>query len=409
DREGFLRAVEAAVAGEEERVDRHYRIRHASGDWIWIWHRGLVVRDRRGRPVKLTGAFLDVTGQKCAEGALQARTRELEIVLDTVPAGVWFSYDPQVRRVARNRYAATLTGAPDPVSPGPDDAADQTLFLRDGRPAPRDQLPLQRALRGDELVGEEYALRVPGGPDRILLISARALRDEADAIVGAVSIAVDITERKRADEERRLLVNELNHRVKNTLAIVQSLAAQTLRGHEVEHAAAKAFTDRIANLARAHDLLTRESWEGVSLDDLVRQLAEPYDPGDRRRIAASGPPVRLEPRVALALAMALHELATNAAKYGSLSRDGGGVAVAWAATREGGTGRPTLRLRWAERGGPPVEPPRRRGFGTRLLERVLATEPGGGVTTTFAPDGLVCEIRLELADVGGVAAPVESP
>jgi two-component sensor histidine kinase len=85
------------------------------------------------------------------------------------------------------------------------------------------------------------------------------------------------------------------------------------------------------------------------------------------------------------------------------------VAVAWAATREGGTGRPTLRLRWAERGGPPVEPPRRRGFGTRLLERVLATEPGGGVTTTFAPDGLVCEIRLELADEGGVAAPVESP
>ena len=200
-------------------------------------------------------------------------------------------------------------------------------------------------------------------------------------------MSLDITERKRAEDRQKLLVNELNHRVKNSLATVQSIAAQTLRSITSPEFFREAFESRLIALSHTHDLLTRESWEGASLREVVD--------GELRAMAAEdrvtfdyASDLRLNPKAAVALGMGIHELATNAVKYGAWSVPGGEVIVAW---RQDGD---LLRLSWTERGGPPVNNPTRRGFGARLLERGLAAELSGGVELTYDPTGLVCHMAL---------------
>jgi PAS domain S-box-containing protein len=219
-------------------------------------------------------------------------------------------------------------------------------------------------------------LGVDGAPDRILVVSR------------------DMTERQKAEEHRELLIHELNHRVKNTLATVQSIAAQTLRGADVDASVRETFEARLFALASAHDVLTEESWDGARLRDIVDRVLRPYLAREGR-FAIEGPDVRLSPQSALALAMALHELATNAAKYGALSSETGRVSVVWATAGRDGSRR--LLLRWAESGGPPVEPPRRKGFGSRLIERGFAGELGGEARIAFEPAGVVCAIDVPLA------------
>jgi PAS domain S-box-containing protein len=220
-------------------------------------------------------------------------------------------------------------------------------------------------------------------------------------VLGYVGMAVDVTESRRAeaelrDSERhlRLMVDELNHRVKNTLAIVQGLAQQSFRGGGVSIDVRSSFEGRLAALAAAHDLLTRRNWEGAELRDLVVAVVAAHCD---ERATIDGPPVQLPPKLAVTLALALHELCTNAAKYGALSVPAGRVSVAW--TNEHGH----LSLRWQESGGPPVATPRRRGFGTRMIERALASEDGGGARIEFHCEGLVCEIEADLPS----AAPQE--
>ena len=199
--------------------------------------------------------------------------------------------------------------------------------------------------------------------------------------------AAEAAQRLRAENHLRLLVLELNHRVKNNLATVQAIAAQTLRGTESAAGARESFTQRIAALARAHDLLTREQWAGVDLDEVAHCVLDALTEG-RDSIVIDGPHARLDPKSALALSMAFHELGTNALKYGGLSRPEGSVTLAWTAEPDG-----ALRLTWTESGGPPVSPPSRRGFGSRLLERGLASELHGEVELRFEPDGVVCTIH----------------
>jgi two-component sensor histidine kinase len=199
-------------------------------------------------------------------------------------------------------------------------------------------------------------------------------------------------ERARAEQHQLLLINELNHRVKNTLASVQGIAFQTLRG-EVSLAEARArFEARLMALSAAHNLLTEETWGGASLERVVSDAIE-HLAGEAGRFDVAGEPLRLAPRAALALAMALHELGTNAAKYGALSVEGGRVSIAW--TQSGDR----LQLQWSETGGPPVVPPTRRGFGSRLIERGLAADLGGVASLRFDPGGLRCDIRASLAAI----------
>jgi two-component sensor histidine kinase len=198
----------------------------------------------------------------------------------------------------------------------------------------------------------------------------------------------DLTERKEAEELQRLMVNELNHRVKNSLATVQSIAMQTLRGAGDTETARHALDQRICSLARAHDLLTARNWAGAALGDVVAQAVEPFVAS---RFAVSGPALDVRPRHALALSMALHELATNAVKYGALSVPDGVVRIAWRVEGQ------TLVLHWREAGGPPVSPPSRRGFGSRLLERSLVADLGGHVQVDYAASGVVWEIAAKLS------------
>ncbi|MET3665267.1 PAS domain S-box protein [Caulobacter sp. 1776] len=207
----------------------------------------------------------------------------------------------------------------------------------------------------------------------------------------------DITDRRRAEELQRLLVNELNHRVKNTLATVQSVAGQTLRNAADLGDARDSLTTRLLALARGHDILTRESWDGAELADVAASVVAAH--GDAGRFTLEGPSVRLAPKAALALSMALHELMTNAAKYGALSNEDGQVRLTWKRTKTADAGE-RLRMTWEEIDGPPVSTPTRQGFGTRLITGGLARELGGQVRLDYPPGGVVCEIDAELARTG---------
>jgi PAS domain S-box-containing protein len=224
-----------------------------------------------------------------------------------------------------------------------------------------------------------------------------------------VMIISDITARKRVENEQqhyqgqlRLLINELNHRVKNTLATVQSMAAQTLRNEPEPAVAFEKFESRLLGLSQVHDVLTRESWHGAGLREVADRALAPFTEAAGRTVI-EGPSVWLQPGGALTMALIFHELATNAMKYGALSRPEGQVALSWIYDAEARA----LRLTWSESGGPPVAPPTRRGFGSRLIERSLRGEMKGAATMDYRPEGLVCVMEVTLSGPipGGALAP----
>lgn len=223
------------------------------------------------------------------------------------------------------------------------------------------------------------------------------------ALVGEALAAAGVAIERR-DQQRQLLINELDHRVKNTLAMVQAIVQQTLRLQGNCADATEAVTRRLVALARVHDVLTRESWAGASLHELVRDISATQ--GDSvSRIIAEGPSVWLSSGLALSLSLALNELATNAIKYGALSNDRGVVNIDWSVADQG-VGQKLL-LRWAEQGGPVVRPLTREGFGMRMLRRSLARSLGGEVYMDFRPEGLVCTIEASISETAG-PAPAEN-
>ncbi|MBV8682480.1 MAG: PAS domain S-box protein [Caulobacteraceae bacterium] len=234
----------------------------------------------------------------------------------------------------------------------------------------------------------EGRFRRPDGTLRIIQIYGRPRFDGAGRFSGHVGIATDVTEIRAAEHRQRLLINELNHRVKNALAMVQALVRQTLREHHSPKELATAIEGRIMALAAAHDVLTRQRWAGAELGALAKEATRPYS--DDGAFTFSGPVVSIAPKSAIALSMALHELATNAVKHGALTSPDGRVSVAWSAAAG------AVSLEWRETGGPPVAPPGRAGFGSRLLGRVLEGELGGPAEVDYAPTGLVCRIRAPL-------------
>lgn len=214
-----------------------------------------------------------------------------------------------------------------------------------------------------------------------------------------ISIIDDIGARKRAEAEQkryqgqlRLMINELNHRVKNTLATVQSMASQTLRSESDPDVVYEKLEARLLGLSQAHDVLTRERWHGAELQDVADRALGPFLGATPGQIIIQGPPAWLQPGAALSMALIFHELATNAVKYGALSVEGGRVDLSW--TLAG----PDLTITWAESGGPPVSPPTRKGFGTRLIERGLRGELRGAATMAYQPGGLICTMRAQLSE-----------
>jgi len=345
--------------------------------------------------------FYDVSDKRraeadrdAAEEALRKRTAELETILETIPAAVWFTYERDVRHFVGNRRAAELLRMPTRSGASLSASAAEPpayRFYRDGVEAAPDTLPLQRAARGEEVQNEFLEVRFEDGERRMLMMRAAPLRDPAGALQGAVCAAADVTERHRHEEHLKLLLNELNHRVKNTLAIVQSIAALTLKDTDVT--ARLDFEQRLLALSAVHNLLTDENWDGARLRAVTQASLKAHLGGLRERISFTGEDFRVKPKSAVAISIALHELGTNAVKYGALSTERGSVAVRWTTSGE------RFRLTWEEIGGPPVHPPTRRGFGSRMIERGLAVELQGSATIDFRPAGVICAIDAPMAAI----------
>jgi two-component sensor histidine kinase len=260
-------------------------------------------------------------------------------------------------------------------------AEDQPHILAAIDAAIREQRPFQL----------EHRVRSADGSTGWTSSRAVPLFGEDGGIREWFGAASDVTPRRQAEEHLRLVVNELNHRVKNTLAMMQALGVQTFRGAEDVQQAQEKFTGRIMALARANDLLTGERWVGASLRDVIEMAMEGYFARDAGRYDIEGPHVDLSAKTALSLSMALHELATNALKHGAWSLDAGRVAITWTVAPE-----ERLHLEWRESGGPPVTAPTSRGFGTRLIQRGLAAELAGEARLVFDPAGLICVVDAQL-------------
>ncbi len=251
---------------------------------------------------------------------------------------------------------------------------------------------LQQKLHEGGMTRYEVTVLTAGGRERQWDINSALTIDLDGRPIGLHAVARDVTEQRAFDEQQRLLINELNHRVKNTLALVQGLAQQSFKRDRTVAEGQEAFHARLAMLAAGHDLLTRQNWEGATIVDLVSDATAAYaDPPGR--ITAGGDHVLLTPKAAISLGMALHELGTNAAKYGSLSTAEGKVAIRWRLSDNR-----RFDFEWRESGGPPVSPPKRHGFGLRMIERALTTDLQGKVTVDFAADGIVCRIEAALPE-----------
>ncbi|MDG2531003.1 sensor histidine kinase [Caulobacter endophyticus] len=244
----------------------------------------------------------------------------------------------------------------------------------------------------EAFIGREIKValqRTPDGPleDRFLDFIYQPIIEPDGSVSGVLVEGSDVTDKVLAGEQQRLLLDELNHRVKNTLATVQAIARQTLRGALTPEAFARAFEARLLALSQTHNALTDSQWAGAGLRQILSQELAPYDPA---RIAMEGPDVNLPARIALSLGMVFHELATNAAKYGALSTEAGRLRLTWSVVND------ALGFEWREEGGPPVTAPTRHGFGSRLIERSIGAELRGQVAIDYAQGGLICRFTVSM-------------
>jgi two-component sensor histidine kinase len=275
--------------------------------------------------------------------------------------------------------------------PGDEWCVTWKLYWPDGSPLPHNECPMAVALRENRSVrGAEAIAERPDGGRVPFIPYPTPLRDAAGNLVGAINMLVDISERKRAENAQKVLIDELNHRVKNTLATVQSLASQTARHAAGLEEFLPTFTGRLLALSRAHDLLTMRNWQDAPFENLVHDIVAPMSGG---RVVTAGPHVSLDARAALSVTMVFNELLTNAAKYGALSAPDGFVSLTWK-IRGGDQSQVTLECEWLERGGPPVRPPKRRGFGTRLMERCVEHDLAGEFDLIFDQLGARCTIAF---------------
>ena len=341
---------------------------------------------------KASGVFVqghDVTEQVRATVALRESEERFRLVADSAPVMLWMG-DQVGKCVYLNRMQREYWGvAPEDISGfnwgetiHPDDVEGVTAVA-------------MAAMGKHEPFTVEARYRRSDGVYRRLLTDAQPRMGAAGEFLGMIGVNLDLTEARQAEEHQQLLINELNHRVKNTLAIVQALAMQSF-GDNVDPAAArKTFDARLNALSAAHNLLTAQNWESAGLLETIRASVAATAGANASRVSLEGPDIVLAPQTAVSLAMAIHELCTNAIKYGALSSEQGKVDVRWV-TEAAGDGLTSLTINWVESGGPPVVKPDRRGFGTRLIERGLSSELRSTVTLDFAPEGLRCTIEAKL-------------
>ncbi len=324
-----------------------------------------------------------------SSGGLASAHRRLQAVLDNASHAI-FLMDERQQCIYMNSSAEQLTGYTLEEILALDKPLHDIIHHThpDGSHFPLEECAIDRAfpehnqMRGEEMFVHRLGHFYP------VAFCASPVRDDASKTIGTIIEVRDITQEKRAEARQRVLINELDHRVKNTLATVQAMARQTFGGSDPAMLAS--YMNRLAALSKAHEMLTRNAWEPTALDEIVGSVAQTFGPDS---ITQAGPQIMVSPKVAVSLTMALHELATNAVKYGALSSPSGKVRIVWHHLPPGDG---DLKLVWEESGGLPVTPPTRKGLGVRLIEDQLAYEFNGRTTMDFAPGGLVCTIHLAL-------------
>jgi PAS domain S-box-containing protein len=344
--------------------------------------------DKDGRVLGAINCFQDVTREHEMREAMERQQRTFDLAMVASRMGTW-RYTLADNICVYDDNAQQLYGLTEPRFLH-DEAGVAAKFHPDDMEPMWSRVAQALDPTGDGRYEVEYRVKQLDGGWRwlsawgLVEFEGQGAHRKPVAIAGA---SRDLTQSREAEELQGLMVNELNHRVKNSLATVQSIASQTLRRATDLRSAREALEARIGSLARAHDLLTDRSWSGADFRCVVARALEPFA---ATRLKMTGPSLDVPPKHALALSMALHELATNAAKYGALSNASGRVEVSW--TADAGS----LRLEWRETGGPAVTPPTRRGFGTRLLQDGLIREFAGQTRLDYASAGVCCEIEIGL-------------
>lgn len=377
----FERAVR-----EGEPYNHEKRYVRPDGSIVWVNNSVAAIRSATGGLYGVLAVTLDVTERRRAEEALRRSEESVRLAVEGAGMATWeVDLTNMIGHWSGTRF--DILGYERP----PDGIGRTEDWLNLVHADDREgvEKAIGRCFSQGEPFTLEYRIRrADTGEERWLQSHGNRIAAHGGDPARFVGISFDITARKRADQHQMLLINELNHRVKNTLAIVQAVAQQTFAGEGMAAGARRAFEGRLAALSAAHNLLTDQNWEGATIRQVIEGGMAAYRSGDRVRI--SGPNLPLAPKTAVSLAMAVHELATNATKYGSLSSGEGKVEIDWSA--KGGK----LDLIWRESGGPPVARPARRGFGSRMIERGLAAELSGTVALDFAPAGLVCTVSAPL-------------
>ncbi len=375
--------------------------RHGQPERVWMNLDYSPVLDEAGRPAGVIAIVVEISEQVLAERRrheAQEKVRESEerfraLVNATSDVVYRMSPDWTEMRALDGRGFLSDTEAP-------------SIRWMDAYLFPEDQASIQaaidQAIRDKGVFQLEHRVRRVDGTVGWTSSRAIPLLSPEGEIVEWFGAASDITARHNAEQHLRLVINELNHRVKNNLAMVQAIAAQTFRNAEGLGQVQPALLSRIGALAQANDLLTGELGADVSIRGVIEKAVQPHCASEAH-CRIEGPELTLSPKTALSLSLAMHELSTNAVKHGAWSTPDGRVSIHWQVRPAETDGAPCIALEWREQGGPPVRPPSRRGFGSRLIERGLAAEMGGKVQMRFEPEGLVCLIDAPLTVYGEAA------
>ncbi|MBC7768138.1 MAG: PAS domain S-box protein [Phycisphaerales bacterium] len=386
-----VQAMLDRLTPEQPQVRIENRFETVDGERWTLWTNRVLAFGPDGRWTEAQSTGIDITDRKRTEEALRASESRYRAIVETTPECVKLVHRDGTLLHMNSSGLAMIGADCFELVEGksifnmiaPEDRARFKVFNESVCDGARGSLEFDIiSLSGDRRHMETHATPF--------------VTPEGETV--QLAVTRDVSPRRREEEQRTLLINELNHRVKNTLATVQSLAMQTLRSTERSEDARALFDSRLAALSRAHDLLTQRSWQSADLREVVARALAPFT-AIEGRFTISGPPVQLTTKQALALTIALHELATNAAKYGALSSTEGAVAIEWALTPAN-----DFQLTWSESGGPQVTPPARTGFGTRLIKGNLAKELGGAVAMDYHPEGLVTAITAPVEDISAHTA-----
>ena len=387
DRAYAEEAARACFAGGAPfRIE--YRITRAdSGEIRWMLSHGSRIDYGDDRPSRFVGVSFDVTERKGAEEELKDSEARYRRIFEEANDYLITS-DLEQRLTSCNPAVLTALGYE------LDEVLGRTFesFVAPGGFAQTTEM-LNRKLSQGGTTRHTISVLTRDGRELVWEINSRLTYDDAGIPLGLHAIGRDVTEARRAQEHQQLLIDELNHRVKNTLAIVQGIAQQSLKDGATTSEVRTVFVDRLGALATAHNLLTEKHWSPVSLARVIADAVAPHA-NEGERFTLAGPDLSVPPKTAISFVLAIHELATNAVKHGALSVPAGQVSVVWKIT--GSEGKERLEMEWRESGGPPVRVPERRGFGTRMIERGLSAELGGSATIDFAPLGVLCRVEAPL-------------